>query len=153
MRKETLKLGKEGEKLRKLADEGQKRVKETGNVQNWAEMLERDFLVLQETLRLVEEGSSGTGSEWETDSEGDERPGERKRVDGDGDTVMRDEGAGDVGRVEEAKDKGKGVETAAEAELEEHMDAAGGSSTAGTADGFGSDPSSSSIHTSASVAS
>ncbi|PBP22021.1 hypothetical protein BUE80_DR007130 [Diplocarpon rosae] len=46
-------------------------LKELGNVQNWAEMLERDFLVLGETLRLAEYGSSGSesGSSWETRSD------------------------------------------------------------------------------------
>lgn len=73
--KATEALRKEGDKLKKVADEGMRRVKELGNVQNWAEMLERDFLVLGETLRLVErgsasEGSSYSGSEWETSSEG-----------------------------------------------------------------------------------
>lgn len=73
--KATEGLRKESDKLKKVADEGMRRVKELGNVQNWAEMLERDFLVLGETLRLVErgsesEGSSYTGSEWETSSEG-----------------------------------------------------------------------------------
>ncbi|KAL5323790.1 hypothetical protein ACEPPN_008332 [Leptodophora sp. 'Broadleaf-Isolate-01'] len=76
--KATEGLRKEGDKLKKVADEGMRRVKELGNVQNWAEMLERDFLVLGETLRLVERGSEGSGSytgseegsEWETSSEG-----------------------------------------------------------------------------------
>lgn len=49
-------------------------MKELGNVQNWAEMLERDFLVLGEWVRLVD-GESEDGSEsvssW-TDSEGEE---------------------------------------------------------------------------------
>lgn len=62
-------LRKENEKLRKLADEGGRKVKELGNVQNWAEMLERDFLVLGETLRLVDGGGESEGS-WETGSEG-----------------------------------------------------------------------------------
>ncbi|KAH9217916.1 hypothetical protein DL95DRAFT_386046, partial [Leptodontidium sp. 2 PMI_412] len=60
--KATEGLRKEGDKLKKVADEGMRRVKELGNVQNWAEMLERDFLVLGETLRLVERGSEGSGS-------------------------------------------------------------------------------------------
>ncbi|CAL3973437.1 unnamed protein product [Diplocarpon coronariae] len=70
--KATEGLKKESEKLGKVAAEGMKRVKELGNVQNWAEMLERDFLVLEETLRLAERRSSGSesGSGWETSSEG-----------------------------------------------------------------------------------
>jgi hypothetical protein len=43
-------------------------MREFGDVQNWAEMLERDFMVLEETMRLVEreaevERESG-GSTW-----------------------------------------------------------------------------------------
>ncbi|KAI9049718.1 hypothetical protein LZ554_005870 [Drepanopeziza brunnea f. sp. 'monogermtubi'] len=66
--KATEGLRRESEKLGKLAAEGGRRVKELGNVQNWAEMLERDFLVLGETLRLVERGSE-SGSSWESGSE------------------------------------------------------------------------------------
>ena len=68
--KATEGLKKETEKLRKWADEGQRMVKELGNVQNWAEMLERDFLVLSETIRLANGGGShsgsgsGSSSEW-----------------------------------------------------------------------------------------
>lgn len=43
MKKEIGKLGKEGDKLEKVVREGQRKVKELGNVQNWAEVLERDF--------------------------------------------------------------------------------------------------------------
>jgi hypothetical protein len=71
-------LRKETDKLKKVAEEGQRKVKELGNVQNWAEMLERDFLLLEETLRLVRngnrprEGGSGDyeGSDWETSRSG-----------------------------------------------------------------------------------
>lgn len=61
--KATADLHKESAKLQKLADEGSKKIKELGNVQNWAEMLERDFLVLGETLRLANLPSD---EEWET---------------------------------------------------------------------------------------
>ena len=39
-------------------------MKELGNVQNWAEMLERDFLVLQETMRLANGGSENGSGSW-----------------------------------------------------------------------------------------
>ena len=39
----------------------ERKIKELGNVQNWAEVLERDFLVLEETMRLVREGSGSDG--------------------------------------------------------------------------------------------
>jgi hypothetical protein len=74
VRRETEGLRKETAKLGKVVAEGQRKVKELGNVQNWAEMLERDFLVVEETLRLVRngnrprEGGSGDyeGSDWES---------------------------------------------------------------------------------------
>ncbi|KAK8078120.1 hypothetical protein PG996_004290 [Apiospora saccharicola] len=70
--KATESLRKENDKLAKVAREAGKRIKETGNVQNWAEVLERDFLVLEETLRLAREGdgeseggyTSSSGSCW-----------------------------------------------------------------------------------------
>ena len=167
--KATEGLKKESEKLRKWADEGSRMVKELGNVQNWAEMLERDFLVLGETLRLANGGGSssgsgsqsGSGSEWETDSEGgdegekghtggegvvDKEPVSREemRVDGKGDTQMD-------GVEEEHKDKGKGKAVEGEQRMtimEQQTEELGGSSTA-----TGSDPSSSSVHTAASAAS
>ncbi|KAK4122801.1 hypothetical protein N657DRAFT_681772 [Parathielavia appendiculata] len=57
-------LRKENDKLGKLAEVHSRKVKEIGNVQNWAEMLEREFVILEETLRLVEQGDSD-GSEDE----------------------------------------------------------------------------------------
>lgn len=60
---ETANLRREREKLALEADMAAKKLKEVGNVQNWAEVLERQFVVLEETLRLADEGSvSGSGS-------------------------------------------------------------------------------------------
>lgn len=49
-------LRREREKLEREADLAVKRFKEIGNVQNWAEVIERDFLVLEETVRLANGG-------------------------------------------------------------------------------------------------
>lgn len=54
-------LRKEDDKLMKVLNEGSRKVKELGDVQNWAERLERDFLVLEETMRLVNRGQHGAG--------------------------------------------------------------------------------------------
>ncbi|GAP83706.1 hypothetical protein SAMD00023353_0500990 [Rosellinia necatrix] len=75
-------LRKENDKLAKAAKDAGRKIKELGNVQNWAEVLERDFLVLEETMRLVRDGgaesdgddscSDCSGSYWsEGESEGD----------------------------------------------------------------------------------
>ena len=37
-----------------MADESRGKLKEIGDIQNWAEILERDLLVLEETVRLGE---------------------------------------------------------------------------------------------------
>jgi hypothetical protein len=105
-------LRKENDKLQRLAEENARKVKEIGNVQNWAEMLEREFLIVEETLRLVrrgdgegEEGSwSGSGSECGSGC--DCGRGEEEGSDGEGDVVMRVvTGDGDGDGI----DKGKGV--------------------------------------------
>ncbi|CAG8977347.1 hypothetical protein HYALB_00011361 [Hymenoscyphus albidus] len=97
-------LKKESGKLERVAKEGSRRVKELGNVQNWAEVLERDFLVLGETIRLANGGSdwSGSGSEesWSSysgseDGRDDGEEGRRgveevgnRTLDGEGDVAM-----------------------------------------------------------------
>ncbi|KAF1929157.1 uncharacterized protein M421DRAFT_4333 [Didymella exigua CBS 183.55] len=57
--RQTAALRKESDKWQKLGDTSTKKLNELGDVQNWAEMLERDLLVLEETVRLVDEGRSG----------------------------------------------------------------------------------------------
>ncbi|KAI2468298.1 hypothetical protein F4781DRAFT_277140 [Annulohypoxylon bovei var. microspora] len=56
-------LRKENDKLEKLARDTERKIKELGNVQNWAEVLERDFLVLEETMRLVRDGGGSGGDD------------------------------------------------------------------------------------------
>jgi hypothetical protein len=68
VKKHTAELAKEAAKWQKELDKATKGLNEIGDVQNWAEMIERDFLVLEETLRLAEgaplmESASG-GSQW-----------------------------------------------------------------------------------------
>jgi len=68
VRKQTAALAKEAAKWQKELDKATKGLNEFGDQQNWAEMMERDFLVLEETLRLAEGGerveSASGGSEW-----------------------------------------------------------------------------------------
>ncbi|OCK80465.1 hypothetical protein K432DRAFT_382185 [Lepidopterella palustris CBS 459.81] len=63
--KQTAGLSKQTAQWQKLADTSTKKLNEIGDIQNWAEMIERDLLVLEETLRLAEgkstpETASGT---------------------------------------------------------------------------------------------
>jgi uncharacterized protein (DUF3084 family) len=70
--KQTAALRKESNKWQKLGDTSTKKLNEIGDVQNWAEMLERDLLVLEETVRLVDEerasGGLGGGSQRNDDA-------------------------------------------------------------------------------------
>ena len=48
-----------------MANDAADKLKELGDIQNWAEVLERDLLVLEETMRMGEGEESG----WETEEE------------------------------------------------------------------------------------
>lgn len=68
VKKHATALAKETAKWQKEVDKATRGVNEIGDVQNWAEMMERDLLVLEETLRLAEGGdvveSASGGSSW-----------------------------------------------------------------------------------------
>lgn len=68
VKKRTAALAKESMKWQKELDKTTRGLNEFGDMQNWAEMIERDFMVLEETLRLVEGGaaveSASGGSQW-----------------------------------------------------------------------------------------
>ena len=66
--KQTRKLAVEAKKYQKVADDAAGKLKELGDIQNWAEVLERDLLVLEETMKMGEAGED----DWETDEEVDE---------------------------------------------------------------------------------
>ncbi|KAI1745656.1 hypothetical protein F4680DRAFT_109800 [Xylaria scruposa] len=120
-------LRKENDKLAKVAKDAGRKIKELGNVQNWAEVLERDFLVLEETMRLVRGGgtesdddescSECSGSYWSgSESEGD---GEGERGDATlesskgsrkGSVSERQEDREEKGAAPGKEEKGKGLE-------------------------------------------
>lgn len=115
-------LRREDDRLLALLNRGSRQVKELGDVQNWAERMETDFLVLEETMRLVGEGGAGSGSEsgsWSGSGSGSgswsgsDRGSVVGDGDEDGDVRMRDvgdeNGAIPCG-VGETADKGKGKE-------------------------------------------
>ncbi|KAI1815777.1 hypothetical protein GGS20DRAFT_312856 [Poronia punctata] len=96
-------LRRENDKLAKVAKDASRKIKELGNVQNWAELLEMDFLVLEETMRLARDGdcdeccSQCSGSYW-SGSESDDHAGDDEGGDSGG------------GKWESTEDKGKGKE-------------------------------------------
>ncbi|PYI25072.1 hypothetical protein BP00DRAFT_452480, partial [Aspergillus indologenus CBS 114.80] len=61
----TAALAAQNAQLTKTADAARDALKEIGDVQNWAEVMERELLVVEETLRLVEgrQGHSSGGVE------------------------------------------------------------------------------------------
>lgn len=110
-------LRREDDRLLKVLGAGSRRVKELGDVQNWAERLERDFLVLEETVRLVEgrRGSgSGSGSEgsWSGSESGSGSwsGSEEGSVAGDADGDVR------MGEDDAPLGKGKGKQVAVPSE-------------------------------------
>ena len=74
LEKSTTALAKETAQYQKIADDARGKLKEIGDVQNWAEVIERELLVLEETMRIVEEEEAKTGEgdedgEWEDEPE------------------------------------------------------------------------------------
>ena len=63
-------LGKESKKYEKVVEDGAKKLKELGDVQNWAEMLERDLLMLEETMSIVDEEEEQRRDDIGADSNG-----------------------------------------------------------------------------------
>lgn len=55
LKKTTEGVAKQSKELEKLADQGREGLKEVGDLQNFAEMMERDLLVVEETLKQAEE--------------------------------------------------------------------------------------------------
>jgi hypothetical protein len=94
-------LRRENDKLAKVAKDAGRKIKELGNVQNWAELLEMDFLALEETMRLARDGgahsdcgdccSQCSGSYWS--GSGSEQLGDTED-NGEGDDD--DEGGSDI---------------------------------------------------------
>ncbi|KAK3675067.1 hypothetical protein LTR78_005001 [Recurvomyces mirabilis] len=68
LKKNAAALAKDSARWRKEAEKATKSLNEVGDLQNWTEMLETDFLVLEETLRLAENApelqSASGGSQW-----------------------------------------------------------------------------------------
>lgn len=71
-------LADESKKHQKVADDAAGKLKELGDIQNWAEVLERDMLVIEEALKMGEGEDSG----WETEEAdyGGEYPGSRPPI-------------------------------------------------------------------------
>ena len=85
--KQTKKLAIEAKKHQKVADDAAEKLKELGDIQNWAEVLERDLLVIEETIKMGEAGEDG----WETED----------------DEV---EGGGDMAKARMVNEQGKGTQ-------------------------------------------
>ncbi|KAI9935020.1 hypothetical protein ASPWEDRAFT_666894 [Aspergillus wentii DTO 134E9] len=61
LQRATTELGRQNEQWGKVTDTAREGLKEIGDVQNWAELIERDLLVVEETLRMVEEEDEAVG--------------------------------------------------------------------------------------------
>jgi hypothetical protein len=68
--KQTAALAKQTAEWDKLLQGGTKKLNEVGDIQNWAEMIERDLLVLEETVRLVDGGEAAGGGDGRREREG-----------------------------------------------------------------------------------
>ncbi|KAH8427446.1 uncharacterized protein LDX57_005159 [Aspergillus melleus] len=92
-------LRKQNDQWAKVADQAREGLKEIGDVQNWAELIERDLLVVEEAVRLAEEKEERVEEEREGRGDGEGNGG----VVGNG--HLREQEGGEDG---DGKDKGKG---------------------------------------------
>ncbi|KAL4920139.1 hypothetical protein BDW62DRAFT_199227 [Aspergillus aurantiobrunneus] len=114
----TADLRRQNAEWGKIADEARNGLKEIGDVQNWAEMIERDLLVVEEVLGAVEEedlvGDLDLDLERRGAGEGGERGDERSVGEGGGGVVLNGNagvnGDGKRNGEEDGKGKGKGKE-------------------------------------------
>lgn len=106
MTRATAALRAENEKLEKLASGAARDIKMIGSVQNWAEVLERDFVVLEETVRLVRDGCGSdccSCSEWDDDDDDEDDDND---VDEDEDGEVGVGSAGEEGEGQVSLSKG-----------------------------------------------
>ncbi|KAK2740563.1 hypothetical protein FQN57_006067 [Myotisia sp. PD_48] len=61
LKRTTADVSKQSRELEKLADQTRAGLKDFGDLQNFAEVMERDMLILEETLRLAEEEDKKKG--------------------------------------------------------------------------------------------
>ncbi|EED13197.1 conserved hypothetical protein [Talaromyces stipitatus ATCC 10500] len=94
--KHTAELSKQNDQWDKVVDTARQGLKEIGDVQNWAEMIERDLLVVEEVLRLVEgeEGHEGEDDRVRREEEGyhEEQLRDGLHEEEDGDLTERENG-------------------------------------------------------------
>ncbi|EDP54847.1 hypothetical protein KXX33_005628 [Aspergillus fumigatus] len=69
LRRTTAELRRQNEQWERVADTAREGLKEIGDVQNWAELIERDLLIVEEMLREVEAREEGVGEEAEEEGE------------------------------------------------------------------------------------
>ena len=100
--KQTKKLSDESKKHQKVADEAGKKLKELGDIQNWAEVLERDLVVIEETMNLADGEDSG----WETE-EGEDETVEAGRSAEAGHTGTTEEADGQKHRTQPQREHGR----------------------------------------------
>jgi len=57
LKRTTNDLARQNDQWGKVADQAREGLKEIGDIQNWAELIERDLLIVEETLKLADEKS------------------------------------------------------------------------------------------------
>ncbi|KAJ5905730.1 uncharacterized protein N7473_002646 [Penicillium subrubescens] len=99
----TARLARQNASWAGLADETREGLKEIGDVQNWAEMIERDLLVLEEMMDGVEGEEDGEGSECGEDEMGRDGEVVNGHINGDGNGAVNGNGKGKGKKVNESK--------------------------------------------------
>ncbi|KAL2851791.1 hypothetical protein BJX68DRAFT_235741 [Aspergillus pseudodeflectus] len=115
--KTTEALRKQNDAWEGIAEDARKGLKEIGDVQNWAEVIERELLVLEETLRIAEEEEEREEERVRAEERGRERGRYESLSEDEEGRGVNGHGLGN-GKVDEEEgqkgNKGKGKEPATE---------------------------------------
>jgi chromosome segregation ATPase len=114
LKRATNDLARQNDQWQKVADQAREGLKEIGDIQNWAELIERDLLIVEETIKLADEEKKNNNNAQDEDNDDD---GEGDG-DGDGDRAEFEDGSGTVATAND--DDNDGHEEGEEEEIGEN---------------------------------
>ncbi|OXV08659.1 hypothetical protein Egran_03579 [Elaphomyces granulatus] len=71
LKRATNDLARQNDQWQKVADQAREGLKEIGDIQNWAELIERDLLIVEETIKLADDEKKENNNAQDEDDEDD----------------------------------------------------------------------------------
>jgi len=110
LKRATNDLARQNDQWQKVADQAREGLKEIGDIQNWAELIERDLLIVEETIKFADEKKKSNNAQDEDDDDGHGDHGDRAEFeDGSGTVMAANDGGHEEGGGEEIGENGKNI--------------------------------------------